>query len=300
VIVNPHAGHGRAARIWPAVERELRRRDIAFKAVFTEGPGDATGIAASAASSGADLVVAVGGDGTANEVVNGLLAEPSAPTPALGVISCGSGCDLVRSLGIPKGVGAVEVLARGHLDQIDVGRAVYRAPDGQMESRYFVNAGDLGLGAEVAERVNRNGKPLGGFLSFLGNAVVTLLGAQFKSIAYTSDGGEVTLARAGLVFVANGAYAGGGMHFAPRSRMDDGLFDVVVLGEVSKPALLADLLPRVYRGTHLDHPAVVHYQAREVSVMSTDRLLLEIDGEQPGEAPASFSILPRALRVVVP
>lgn len=299
-IVNPTAGHGRTKALWPEVERALRAHGLDFEAELTTAPGDATALAASAVRAGIDLVVAVGGDGTVNEVVNGLLADGVAAPPTLGLVSSGSGCDLIRTLGIPKGVAAVDVLARGRPRPVDVGRVSYQARDGTPTTRYFVNAADLGLGAEVAERVNRSGKRFGGFLTFLGNAVVTLVGARFKTIAYSSDGGEASITRAGIVFIANGQYAGGGMHFAPGARVDDGLFDVIVLQEVGRAALLADLLPRVYRGAHLGHPAVIHYQAREITVSSTDPLLLELDGEQPGRAPATFTLLPRAIRIVLP
>ena len=299
-IVNPTAGHGRTQAQWPEVERSLKAHGLDFVAQLTSGPGDATTAAASAVRAGVGLVIAVGGDGTVNEVVNGLLADGAVPPPALGVVSSGSGCDLIRTLGIPKGAAAVDVIAHGRPRPVDVGRVTYQATDGTPTARYFLNAADLGLGAEVAERVNRSGKRFGGFLSFLGNAVVTIAGARFKTIAYSSDGGQATTTRAGIVFVANGQYAGGGMHFAPAARIDDGLFDVVVLKEVGRVTLLADIFPKVYRGTHLGHPAVIHYRAREVTVSSTDPLLLELDGEQPGRAPATFTILPGALRVMLP
>ncbi len=299
-IVNLTAGHGRTKALWPEVERSLKGHGLYCEACFTSGPGDATSAAASAARSGVDLVVTVGGDGTVNEVANGLLADDSATRPALSIVSSGSGCDLVKTLGIPKGVAAVDVVARGRPRPVDVGRVTYQSAGGALASRYFVNAADLGLGAEVAERVNRSGKRFGGFVSFLGSAVVTIASARFKTIAYSSDGGEARITRAGIVFVANGQYAGGGMHFAPQARIDDGLFDVVVLLEVGRVRLLADLFPKVYRGAHLGHPAVIHYQAREVTVSSTDPLLLEVDGEQPGHAPATFTMLPGALQVVLP
>jgi YegS/Rv2252/BmrU family lipid kinase len=300
VIVNPSAGHGRARTIWPEVERALKRQGLDFEAELTSGPGDATRLAASAARSGADLVVTIGGDGTVNEVVNGLLAGEGLGPPTLGVIACGSGCDFVRSLGLPKGVGAVDAIAAGLTKSIDVGRATYQGHDGETASRYFANCADLGFGAEVADRVNRSGKPLGGFLTFLGYAVVTLVGASFKSIDFSSDGGTSAATRAGMILVANGQYAAGGMHFAPAASVDDGLFDVVLLHEVGKPTLIGELLPKVYLGAHIGHRAITHFRARELSVSSSDPLFLELDGELPGRAPASFSLIPRALRVVVP
>src|SRR5450756_1810236 len=136
VIVNPTAGNGRAARIRPEVERALRSHGLTFAVFATAGPGDATSLASTAVESGCDLVIAVGGDGTLNEVVNGLLANRALTPPTLGVVSCGSGCDFIRSLGIPRGVPAVAVIARGNTRLIDVGRVTYEANDGQSVGRY--------------------------------------------------------------------------------------------------------------------------------------------------------------------
>lgn len=302
VVVNPVAGHGRTRRLWPAVARAMQEAGLTFDASFTSGPGDACTLAAEAARAGYSLVVAVGGDGTLNEVVNGLLASdaPRSSDVRLGVVSCGTGCDLIRTLGIPRGVAGVSALAGGESRPIDVGQVTYRAPDGTPGRRCFVNAGDLGLGAEVARRVNRGSKRLGGFLSFFVGGAVSIVKVRFQPVEYVVDDEPPVADVAGLVFVANGRYAAGGMLFAPQAELDDGLFDVVLLREVSRPELLFDLFPRVYRGAHLGHPRVVHRKAARLVVSSPEPLHLEVDGELPGGAPAEFTLLPRAIRVAVP
>lgn len=302
VVVNPVAGHGRTRRLWPAVARAMREAGLAFDASFTSGPGDACVLAAEAARAAYGMVAAVGGDGTLNEVVNGLLASgaPRSSDVRLGIVSCGTGCDLIRTLGIPRGLAGVTTLASGESRPIDVGQVTYRAPDGTPGRRHFVNGGDLGLGAEVARRVNQGSKRLGGFLSFFVGGAVSIVQARFQPVEYVIDDEPPVTDRTGLIFVANGRYAAGGMLIAPRAELDDGLLDVVLLREVSKPELLLDLFPRVYRGAHLDHPRVLYRKATRLVVSSPEPLRLEVDGELPGGAPAEFTLLPRILRVAVP
>ena len=302
VIVNPIAGHGRASRVWPEVSAALRSRGIDFDANVTGGPGDAAEYAARAVRAGSRLVVAVGGDGTLNEVVNGLFVDgPPDPTrTTLGIISCGTGCDLVKTLGIPRGVGGVEALVSNETLLMDVAQAVFRAPDGETRRRYFANAADLGVGVEITARVNRGSKRLGGFLSFAVSAVTSLVASRPREIRVAFDGEPTTTFMTDLVIVANGRYAGGGMMFAPRAVIDDGLLDVIALEPVSRLQLLLDIFPKVYSGKHIDHRKVIFRRARRLVVSAPAPLGLEMDGELPGEAPVEFSILPRALRVAVP
>ena len=302
VVVNPIAGHGRTRRLWPAVAKAMEERGLAFDASYTAGPRDASRLAAEAARAGYRMIVSVGGDGTLNEVVNGFLGVDASARPEarVGVVSCGTGCDLVRTLGIPRGVAGVAALAAGHSRLIDVGQAAFHLPDGGGGLRYFVNAADLGLGADVAERVNRGSKRLGGFLSFLAAAAISIAKAEFKPVEYVLDDEPAVAVRAGLVFVANGRYAAGGMHFAPQAELDDGLLDVVILREIPRPELLFSLFPRVYRAAHIGHPQVLYRKAARVVVSSPEPMLLEVDGELPGNAPVEFTIRRRALRIAVP
>lgn len=237
--------------------------------------------------------------------------ETATPSPAahdlagiarltVGVISSGTGSDLVRSLRIPPGVAGVRVLASGQSRVIDLGLTTYRNQTGGVSRRYFVNAADLGIGAEVARRVNEGNRRLGGFLSFFLTAVAAIVTARFDPVEYSLDDGEARTTRAALIFAANGRFAGHAMEFAPRAELDDGLLDVVVLNEVSKPELLFGLLPRVYRGAHLGHPKVSFSRASRLRVASSAALYLEVDGEVVGQTPIEVSVLPRALRILAP
>lgn len=302
VIINPVAGHGRGGRLWPDVEAALRARGVSFDAHFTGGTGDATILAAQAVRAGYRLVVAVGGDGTLNEVVNGLFVD-GAPDPtrlSLGVVSCGTGCDLIKSLGIPRGLPAVDALAGDESLLMDVGQATFRAPNGETRRRYFVNAADLGIGADVVARVNRGSKRLGGLLTFLASAVTSIVKSHPYQMRFQLDDEPEAEIRTDLLYVANGRYAAGGMMFAPKASLDDGLFDIISVKPVSRPDLLVRILPKVYSGKHLDSPKVEFRRARRIRVSSPEWLGLEMDGELPGEAPVEIEMLPRALRVVVP
>jgi diacylglycerol kinase (ATP) len=295
VIVNPAAGHGRAARIWPDVASHMRGTGIQFEAQMTSGPGDATRLAADAQRAGYATVVAMGGDGTVNEVVNGLLRDGAA-TARLGVLSSGTGSDFVRTLGVGRGVEGVSALT-GHARRIDVG--AIRTPGGDHQ-RYFVNAGDVGLGAEAADRVNRGSKRLGGFVSFLVGAVSTIATYQCKEVEFCIDGGQSTRQKLELIVVANGRCFAGGMRVAPEAELDDGLFDVVWLVEGPKPVIIGQVLPAVYGGKHLGHPLIRHTRASRVVITADPSARVELDGEVVGSGPVEFRIVPAALEVLVP
>jgi diacylglycerol kinase (ATP) len=295
VIVNPAAGHGRSGRIWPDVSARMRALGLRFDAQMTTGPGDATAFAAEAQRAGYATVVALGGDGTVSEVVNGLFAN-GRPSSRLGILSSGTGSDFVRTLGIPRGVAGVDSLTAGSR-RIDVG-LVRNEVDGT--SRYFVNAGDVGLGAEAADRVNHGSKRLGGFMSFLVGAVSTIAAYQCREIEFCLDGGPCTRQRIALIVVANGRCFAGGMRVAPDAELDDGLFDVAILAEGSKPVLIGQVLPAVYSGKHIGHPLVRYLHASRVTIRPGPSARLELDGEVIGSGAVEFQIVPSALDVAAP
>jgi diacylglycerol kinase (ATP) len=295
VIVNPAAGHGRSGRIWPEVSARMRELGLRFDAQTTSGPGEATAFAAEAQRAGYATVVALGGDGTVSEVVNGLFANGK-PSARLGILSSGTGSDFVRTLGIPRGVEGVESLTAG-VRRIDVG-LVRNESDGT--SRYFVNAGDVGLGAEAADRVNRGSKALGGFMSFLVGAVTTIATYQCKEIEFSLDNEPSARQRIALIVVANGRCFAGGMRVAPHAELDDGLFDVAILAEGSKAALIGQVLPAVYSGKHIGHPLVRYLRATRVRIRPGPSTRLELDGEVVGSGAVEFQIVPDALEVAAP
>lgn len=298
VIVNPASANGVTRRKWPEVERLLRAAGFTFDWRFTSGPGEATALAARALREGARVIVSVGGDGTANEVVNGFYCDgaPINPAAEFGLISCGTGGDLVRTLGVPKRIaGAIERLKSAATRIVDLGRMSVTAGDGRRRSRLFINIGDVGLGGDTVDRVNHTSKALGGFVSFLWGCLASVAAYRNKHAVVTVDGAQVAAGKALAVVVANGQFFGGGMHIAPRAAMDDGLFDVVWVGDLSKADLIANL-PRLYAGTHLTHPKVSLFRGRHVSIHCPGALV-DCDGEVPGTADAEFELLPAALRI---
>ncbi|MCF8061645.1 MAG: diacylglycerol kinase family lipid kinase, partial [Deltaproteobacteria bacterium] len=194
IIVNPNAGTGAAARQWPRIRTVSERLLGPGEVRFTRGPGDALRFAAEAAGSGAELLICVGGDGTLNEVVNGLLSNRAAARGlcVLGYVPCGTGCDLSRTLAIPRDpVRALEVIACGTTRTVDAGRIGFRGNRGAAGQQFFHNVVSFGLGGEVDERVNRGSKALGGFLSFIRATLLSILLFRKKRVCFRLDEGPV-------------------------------------------------------------------------------------------------------------
>ena len=234
-----------------------------------------------------------------NEVVNGFFSDGQLinPEAELAIFSHGTGSDLIRSLQISKGIDPfLEILRQGRKRMVDVGEVLFYDNSGQQTHRYFLNVADVGLGGETVARVNQQSKLLGGKLSFLMGSIVSILRYHNKVMFCEIDGKLIFEGRLNSIMVANGRYIGGGMMIAPHAELDDGLFDIVILGDFSAFTLLRHL-PKIYRGTHLKIPGVKVYRGRSVVITSTEKALLDIDGEQPGQAPLTFSLLPKILRV---
>jgi YegS/Rv2252/BmrU family lipid kinase len=300
-IVNPAAGGGRAGRRWPHFSAALEQRGYLVEARFTRGAGDATRIARELALDGARTIVCVGGDGTLNEIANGLLDErgPVNPETRLALIPCGTGKDFARTLGVRNLELALRAIDYRFVADVDVARVrCVNSRTGEPMSRVFVNVADGGLGAETAARINASSKALGGFVSYLSGAVRTIASFKFRDATIEVDGVEFFSGKAGIVVFANGRYFAGGMAVAPDASICDGQLDVFVLQDVGKRTMLTSLLPRVYRGRHVGQAGVLHRLGSNVTVRSSEPLLLELDGEQVGLAPVIVDVLPRALRVV--
>jgi diacylglycerol kinase (ATP) len=298
LIVNPEAANGAVGKNWPRVRDFLQAEGARFDAVSTEEPGHATLLARQALDDGFRTIVAVGGDGTVNEVINGLVEEGTVdPEVVLGMIPWGTGADFARMLGIPRDyVEACRQLLRSEPRPVDLGK-ITCLREGREVERYFINAAGLGFDGEVSEIVNRFPKVLGGTITYLTCLFIGLVTYRNKNIELSFDGQPVR-GRVNSVVVCNGCYFGGGMFIAPGAAFDDGLFHVVILGNLSKLEVVANV-PRIYKGTHLTHPKVSHFSAREIHVEAQERMLLQAEGELIGEAPATFRIIPRALKVLV-
>lgn len=290
VIVNPHAGKRRVGQEIPELERTLQSKGLDYRLLLTQGPGDATSMAREALESGGKFLVAVGGDGTVHEVVNGMFAEgkPVVEGAVLGVVAAGSGCDLIRTFGLPGDA----TRACGHLSgentyPMDVGKVTYSA-DGDEAVRYFPNIAEAGLGAAVAMRAERLPRSLGRSRYFLG-FWLTLPRFKLANVRVEADRKSYE-GPAYNVVVANCQYYGGGMKISPRSYPGDGVLDVLVMKGPKSDSFTT--LPKVYRGEHVPHPHIAELKAKEAVRVEADRpLLIEADGEILGTTPATFEIL---------
>jgi diacylglycerol kinase (ATP) len=241
-------------------------------------------------------VVAVGGDGTVNEVVQGLAGRQGVE---LAVIPRGTGWDFVRTYGIPRRLEEAVAVARdGRARPIDLGRARYRAWDGTEGEAFFANIASAGMSGAIAKRANETSKALGGKASYLWATLAVFTRWRNDEVRVTVD----TERRVGLmhdIVVANGRYFAGGMMICPEAEPDDGLFDVLLIGDLTKRDLLLTL-PKTYRGRHLPHPKAELLRGATVEIDAAEPLPIELDGEQPGTTPVRFQIVPQALRLRVP
>ena len=297
VIVNPVAGANSTRRKWPRLSRLLKYIGLSFDHEYTEGVGHAIELAKAAVADGYRYMVAVGGDGTVNEVANGILHSADASSMDLGIISTGTGSDFARSAGIPRHyVSACSCLTSSRRFLIDVGVVEFQSK-GESSRRFFVNAAGIGFDAAAVEATERLPKYFGGTIPYLVGLLRTLLGYRNKSVVLRI-GDKSEKARILSVVVSNGSYIGGGMHVAPEASLNDSLLDVVVIGDIGKFDLLKSL-PMVYKGTHGNHTKVSIEKATKITVESSERVLVHADGELLGEGPASFWLIPAALSIVV-
>ena len=305
VVLNPRAGGGRGAKRLPRIERELNRRlDRAVEVLLTEHPGHAAELTKRALRRGCDLIIAVGGDGTANEVVNGWFNEdddqPIRPEARLGFIPIGTGGDLRRTLELPPDIAAAaEVIARGRPWTIDVGKASLVSHQGEPLSRYFVNVVSFGMGGDVSVRAKNFLSDLSGKAAFLYATAAVFLTYRGKRVRLTLDGRalpeELLITN---VAVGNGRYHGGGMHPCPRAAMDDGLLEVTTIRHLTTFEFIRDL-PVLYSDDVYRHPKVDHYRATTLRAESEDVTRVEVDGEALGRLPLEIELLSARLQVLV-
>ena len=231
-----------------------------------------------------------------NEVVNGLAGTEGVE---LAVVHRGTGGDFVRTFGIPhKLEDALAVAHDGGTREIDLGRATLRTWAGREGSTWFANIASAGMSGAIAKRVNEGDSAFGGKISYAWSTIAVFARWRNAHVQVTVDGEE----RGGTmhdVIVANGRYLAGGMKITPDAEPDDGLFDVLLIGDVSKRDLVT-VFPKLYRGTHLPHPKAELLRGRVVEIDSPEQLPVELDGEQPGTTPVRFEVVPRALRLRVP
>ena len=283
-IINPAAGHGCAKRVAPKVSAALRGP---AEMVFSTVPGDAEDIAYRGALEGFSPIVGVGGDGTLNQIVNGLMRCPT--PPPLGIVPAGSGNDLIRSLGLPTDPGeATRLVWSDASGAIDIGRC---------NDRYYLNVGGVGLDTKVAMAMNgQAGRLSAGKLPYLIHAVRELSRYSNPEFLIRLDGHPLP-SRSLLVAVANGRCYAGGMKICPDADPADGFLDVCVAGDLSRREVLG-LVPAIYLGRHGRHRKVSFHKVRSVQIESPVGMEVQLDGEIVSALPAEFRVVPGALRVV--
>ena len=308
VIVNPKSAAGSTRDKWSAIASDLRTHFGPFSVAFTKGPGDGIALARKAVESGRKFVIACGGDGTVNEVANGILQ--SGGDVEFGVFPSGTGGDFRRTLGMPNATReAARALREGVTKLIDVGRITFTDHDGAQAERYFLNVTSFGLAASIIERVKTDTSlawlPLDGIRGRASFALSTLqevvaLGAT--SVRVRLDGGEERGLQTVNFCVANARYFGGGMMIAPDAKLDDGFLDVINIGDINTAKIILNAYT-LYRGTHTDLKEVKDTLAKRIEARPSkagQEVHIEVDGELLGRLPAVYEVVPGALRVRIP
>ncbi len=304
VVVNPNSQGGRLGKRWANLADTIGRA-FPFDAAITRGPGHATELTREALKAGAERVVAVGGDGTVNEVVNGFFDNGAAiaPEAAFGLIPFGTGGDFRRTLQLPTNVAdAAAVIAADKRKKIDVGKVTFIDRVGRPGSRMYANIASFGSSGVVSRLANESSKRLGGTLSFMIATARATWSYTNQRVAMVFDGKDRVEATVNTVVIANARYVGGGMKMAPEAELDDGKLDVIAIGDLG----FADVLlsgHRLYSGSHIKMKQVSTRRASVVEAEPIDPgavIELDIDGEAPGRLPAKFEIVPASLSIIVP
>lgn len=297
LIINPVAGGGSTRKQWPKVVRVLNTAKIPFDCDFSKGIGHAVELAKKAVTDGYCYLIAVGGDGTVNEVANGILSSPDPERVKLGIAKAGTSCGFARSLGSTP-IQGVFPYKTGWVT-IDVGLVEYSKGRQHMR-RFFLNEASAGIGADVVNIRRHLPNNLGRGVNFgLYNiaAYGTLAFHRNKNVRITIDESVEDL-RVCYIVMANGQYFADGMHIAPRAVLDDGFLNLVTIGNVTKSELLS-IATKAYEGDHIGQAEVREREIKVVSIECRDRLFIEADGETLGECPAIFRVIPSALAVAL-
>jgi YegS/Rv2252/BmrU family lipid kinase len=301
LVVNPRSANGATGKRWAELGATVGKAIGDFGHAFTEGPMHAAELARKALQDGYECIVAVGGDGTTNEVVNGFFEDgkPIRPGATLGVLARGTGGDFRKAFG--WGLQLDEALARlkgEKTEPLDVGVVEFTTHSGEKKSRYFVNVCSFGISGLVDKMVNESSKALGGKLSFMIASTRALMKYSDKKIRFSVDGGPMEEATITALAVANGQFFGGGMKVAPDASTRDGIFDVTVWSGYG----LVDFALKsgsVYSGEHVKWKGTRTLRCKTLTAESEDEVLMDVDGEQPGRLPCKMTILPGALRLKV-
>ena len=300
VIVNPAAGSGRVGRRWSQLEPELGGILGPVRFRSTEGPGHGTELARQAVFDGHHTLLSLGGDGTHNEVVNGIMeASPPKGAVSFGVLPGGTGGDFARMLEAPRDpVGAARALVDAPTSPLDLGRVTIESTS-PAKVRHFVNVGTFGMSGLIDELVKGSSTALGGRVSFFLASVRGLFRYRPALVRLTADGEVLGTFRINTVALGNAQFCGGGMRMAPSADPGDGWLDGVIIEQRSIPRMLS-LTASIYRGKHTGCGFVHTFRARRLTaeLIGDDPAYLDLDGEAPGVLPATFDVIPGALTLL--
>lgn len=299
-IVNPNSANGQTMGRFAAIQPGLSAVFPEMKVRFTERPCHAIDLACQAAGEDFEAVVAVGGDGTLNEVVTGLDRCGRPDAVLLGMIPSGTGGDFRKTSGFPRQMEqAVAYLSDWRERRVDYGVLTFKNLDGSPGRRPFINIASIGLSGVTDDYVNHTTKVFGGKVSFMVGAVRGILAYRNVDMTVLVDGMPFHSGKTALVTMANGRFFGGGMMMAPDAELDDGTLRVVILGDMGKLEFMS-LSGAIYSGTHVRHPKCKMTRGRVVEVQPSSRALIDLDGEMPGMGPVRAEIVPQAIRLMVP
>jgi len=300
VIVNPNAGKKKGKKDWKIIQSYLDKYEFDFTAQFTEGQRHAVELTQQGIQKGYRKIIVAGGDGTMNEVVNGVFSQTAVPTNeiTLGMIAIGTGNDWIKLFNIPKRYEqAIQIIKKGQTCVQDAGLVYYIDDDSTEKSRYFVNIAGIGFDAVVADRTNRlKEKGRSGAILYKYSLLISLLRFRSPKVLLELDGKHVT----GEIFsmsIGIGKYKGGGMMTLPNSVIDDGLFDLTVIKKMKRHEVIRSM-NKLYNGTILSHPKVEAFKAKRIFLDADPRIKLEADGESLGHSPFKFEILQGAVQVI--
>ena len=306
VIVNPMARKGKAGKRWPEIEATLKRHVPAFDVAFTSAPGAATAMAREALAQGYDVFVPVGGDGTANEVLNGIVAQDRMinPASALCAIPAGTANELCRSVGLLADPEApYRAVSQGRLHRLDMVRAQCQAlaGDGSEIVRYGYQATSFGLAAQISYKTSASKyiKKLGGQFSYYYVTLIETITSQYQSFRIGIDDAAPIETSALTGLICNLEYGGGGMRLAPGASGVDGILDLIMFNDIARREILLQKPSWLFEGRHIDHPKVSRHSGRRFRITSTRDALVDADGEAIGRLPLTVQILPGALQVKV-
>ena len=298
-IVNPNAGNGKGNKDWGRIAGLFGKENIALVSNFTGGKGHAIELAGNAVRNGFRRIISVGGDGTLNEVINGIFTQESCSPREItvGMIPVGTGNDWGRMFGIPLVYeGAVDVIRENKVMLHDIGVvSYYEGPEQHV--RYFINIAGLGFEALVVKKTNRQKEKGRSSQTIYFYNLLSSLIIYRKVKCDVIIEGKRTKYNAFSINVGNGRYCGGGMRQTPDALPDDGLFDITIIRDISKIEVIKSL-KLLYDGTILSHPKVDGYRSDKLHVESDYILFLEADGESLGHTPVEFNIIPAALNIV--